>query len=403
MAPISKSLLLVILLVGAASATDLTAPDGQTDDRFGFSLSIDGNTLAITGAFVYGFPGGRTAWVYQKGADNSWSDPVLVAELTASNGDRLQGVAVSGNTIVVGAPAATVNGVQLQGCAYVFVEGAGGWKNTHETAQLTSSDGYFNDAFGYSVAIQKDTIVVGALQAGTVGQGEAYVFSKPTAGWASTTETARLLSSNGQKNDVLGLSVSVNGVVAAVGAPGAGNGNGAVYLYQETRGGWQNMTETAELTEGQSIPDEALGTSVVIEGVTVVTGAPNTSGDTGRALIYLKPAAGWQATTTPNAILTSRQLKPRGFGISVAIKNKLIVVGDLYASAGSRKFSGAAFAYKKPASGWSNATQSKKFVAAGINTGESVGISDDKIVFMGAPGTTVNGNQEQGAVFLQPF
>jgi hypothetical protein len=249
MAPISRSLLLVILLVRAASATELTAPDGQKEDRFGAALSIDGNTLAITGAYEVGYPGGRTAWVYQKGADNSWSDPVLVAELTASNGDRLEGVAVSGNTIVVGAPAATVNGVQFQGCAYVFVEGAGGWKNAHETAQLTSSDGYFNNGFGISVAIQKDTIVVGASGAGTVGQGEAYVFTRPAAGWVSATETAKLLSSNGQKYDSLGLSISVNGVVAAVGAPGAGSNNGAVYLFQEMRGGWQSMTETAELTE----------------------------------------------------------------------------------------------------------------------------------------------------------
>jgi FG-GAP repeat len=399
----AKSLLLTILLVGIASATELIAPDGQTEDRFGAALSIDGNTLAITGAFVYGYPGGRTAWIYQKGADNSWSDPVLVAELRASNGDRLQGVAVSGNTIVVGAPAATVNGVQFQGCAYVFVEAAGGWKNAHETAQLTSSDGYFNNGFGLSVAIDKETIVVGASQAGTVGQGEAYVFTRPAAGWANATETAKLLSSNGQQYDDLGISVSVNGVTAAVGAAGVGHFSGAVYLYQETRGGWQNMTETAELTEGKSIPNETLGFSVVIEGGTVVTGAPNLSGDTGRALIYLKPATGWQSTTTPNAILTSREAKPDGFGISVAIKNKLIIVGDLYASAGSRKFSGAAFAYKKPASGWGNATQSKKFVAAGINTGESVGVSDDKTIFMGAPGTTVNGNQEQGAVFLQSF
>jgi FG-GAP repeat len=403
MTSMAKSLLLIILLVGIASATELIAPDGQKEDRFGATLSIDGNTLAITGAYEGDYPGGRTAWVYQKGADNSWSDPLLVAELTASNGDRLEGVAVSGNTIVVGAPAATVNGVQFQGCAYVFVESAGGWKNAHETAQLTSSDGYFNDGFGGSVAIQKDTIVVGASQAGTVGQGEAYVFAQPAAGWMNATETAKLLSSNGQQYDNFGLSVSVNGVVAAVGAPGAGSNNGAVYLFQETRGGWQNMTETAELTEDRSIPNEVLGFSVAIEGGTVVTGAPNFSGNTGRALIYLKPAAGWQSTTTPNAMLTSREVKPHGFGVSVAIKNKLIVVGDLYASAGSRKFSGAAFAYKKPVSGWSNAMQSKKFVAAGINTGESVGVSDDKTVFMGAPGTTVNGNQEQGAVFLQPF
>jgi hypothetical protein len=393
----------ISVLTGTLLATELTAPDGQARERFGYALSVNGNTLAITGAYESGYPGGRTVWVFQK--TNSWNHPVLVAELTAANGDRLQGVAVSGNTIVAGAPAATINGVVDQGCAYVFVAGASGWQNSNETAQLTSSDGYFNNGFGVSVSIDKDTIVVGAPGAGNIQQGEAYIFTKPATGWVNATETAKLLASNGQMYDGFGggNGVSINGVVAAVGAGGVGfpNGYGAVYVFQETRGGWQNMTETAELTEGQPFVGEELGSSVVIEGGTVVAGAPSANNGSARVMIYLEPVGGWQSTNTPNAILTSTEKHPRGFGASVAINPNLIIVGNPYATAKYKRFSGAAFIFEKPPSGWVNATQSAKLVASGLAVGTSVAASLNKTAFIGAPYTMVGDNQDQGVVFVQ--
>ncbi len=195
----------------------------------------------------------------------------------------------------------------------------------------------------------------------------------------------------------------MNGVVAVVGAAEVGHplGYGAVYVFQETRGGWQNMTETAELTEGQAFIGEGLGSSVVIEGGTIVAGAPSGNNGSGRVMVYLEPVNGWQSTTTPNAILTSTEAHPYGFGISVAMNPHLIIVGDPYATASYKKFSGAAFTFKKPSSGWVNATQSAKLVAPGLGVGTSVAASFNTTALMGAPLTTVNQNKSQGAVFLE--
>jgi hypothetical protein len=118
-------------------------------------------------------------------------------------------------------------------------------------------------------------------------------------------------------------------------------------------------------------------------------------------MVYLEPVNGWQSTTTPDAILTSTEGHPYGFGISVAMNPNLIIVGDPYATANYKKFSGAAFTFKKPPSGWVNGTQSAKLVASGVETGESVGVSFNRTVFMGAPFTMVGKNQKQGAVFVQ--
>jgi hypothetical protein len=125
----------------------------------------------------------------------------------------------------------------------------------------------------------------------------------------------------------------------------------------------------------------------------------------GRALVYLEPTNGWQSTTTPNAVLTSTELNPRGFGVSVAINPKLILVGDPFALSFGQYTFGAAFAFKKPLTGWVSATQSQKFtffVRGQWHTGSSVAASFNTTAFIGAPYTPINGNQWQGAVFVAP-
>src|SRR5207247_699415 len=119
-----------------------------------------------------------------------------------------------------------------------FVKPTTGWANATETAKLTASDGAARDFFGESVAISPDTIVVGADSA-TVGsnlhQGAAYVFVKPATGWTTATQTAKLTASDGATDDDLGFSVAVSGDTVVAGAPGVNEGansfHGAAYVF----------------------------------------------------------------------------------------------------------------------------------------------------------------------------
>ena len=117
-------------------------------------------------------------------------DPfVQEAKLTASDGaaDDFFGdsVSISGSTLVVGAYEAMVGTYAEQGAAYVFTEPASGWANMTQTAELTASDGAAYDRFGWHVAISGNTVVVGAPYAGATlsgttivpGPGAAYVFT----------------------------------------------------------------------------------------------------------------------------------------------------------------------------------------------------------------------------------
>ena len=167
---------------------------------------------------------------------NSTGDEV--AKLTAysrNNNDRFgKSVAIDDDTIVVGA----YGEAGSRGSAYVFTKPATGWANSPgtETAQLTASDRSSNDSFGQSVAVDGDTIVVGAYKN---GGGAAYVFTKPAASWADSTESARLTESDIDDGNRYGISVAVDGDTVMVGSNGQGDDEGAAYLYDIRV--WANM------------------------------------------------------------------------------------------------------------------------------------------------------------------
>ncbi|MGO9754539.1 MAG: FG-GAP repeat protein [Solirubrobacteraceae bacterium] len=93
-----------------------------------------------------------------------------------------------------------------------------------QSGELISSDGTAGGGFGGAVAVSGDTVVVGAKQQ-TVGsnilQGAVYVFVQPAAGWSALgTQSAELTASDGLANDELGSSVAVSGTTIVAGTPG---------------------------------------------------------------------------------------------------------------------------------------------------------------------------------------
>jgi hypothetical protein len=143
-------------------------------------------------------------------------------------------VAMSGNTIVAGSL-----GTKDQGQAYVFVEPAGGWQDAQPTATLTPSNGNQLEAFGHAVAISGNTVVVGA-SGYPLGKavGAAYVFVEPAGGWVDMTQTAELSIQTRGLSD-LGWSVAIENDVVLAGDPedtiGRNQGQGIAPLRTSSR------------------------------------------------------------------------------------------------------------------------------------------------------------------------
>ena len=338
-------------------------------------------------------------------AANAWKQ---LAELTPANRTNQDwfgiSVAISGNTVVVGA---FDSNIETTGTAYVFVQTPGGWGNMTQTAILSPSDG--GAGFGTSVAISGDTIIVGAANASNLdfqtpqqqGPGGAYVFVKPPTGWTDMTETAKLTASDGADGDAFGYNVSISGDTLAVGALFAHSGAGAAYIFVKPPSGWSNMTQTAELTASDATNFDNMG-SVAISGDTVLTGAYGHNNFRGAAYVFVKPGTGWTDMTQ-----TAEFSSPRAnqiYGFSVAVRGDTAIVGAV----GAHQGVGAAYLYVKPQGGWkSTATFTARLsapIASGVS-GLSQGISaSGNTIVLGAPGTTVGSNQGQGAllVYVKP-
>jgi hypothetical protein len=300
-------------------------------------VAIDGDTIVAVGPIGFqGIPG--YAFVFVKPA-SGWTNMQPTAILSPSddsNGTFGQSVAISSDTVVITDDGASKS---TPGEAYVFVKPAGGWHNMTETAKLTASDGTTTDLFGWSVGMSGDTIAVGAPQFGSIsdpGPGKAYVFVKPSTGWQNMTQTAELTVSNSTGGEQIGLSISVSGNTVLTGAPAYQKFLGAAFVFQKSSSGWKNMTQTAMLTPGDSAALET-GWSVGISGTIAALGSPvrgrSPNGFEGGVYVFEEPAGGWQNASSTVVLTGADAHYNQGLGESVSISGKILVAGTRIKSA----------------------------------------------------------------------
>ena len=408
---------------GAARSAPVTQPWVQLaklTDTYSYGI-LTGPAVAISGnVIVVGSLYGQHASVYVT-KNGDWKDMIQTATLLASDempcGLFGTSVSISGSTIVVGDPQTFCYPAQ-PGASYVFVEPSEGWSGIlTETAKLQASDALGGDGVGTSVAIDGDTIVAGApgIYANTAVNGAAYVFVKPTSGWASATQTAELTASDAVPGDLFGNSVSISGGAAVVGSPyvhSNHNHEGAAYVFVEPASGWVNATQNAELIASDPLAYGSLGISVAISGQTVVVGAYADVGSNlaqGAAYVFAEALSGWRNTAQVAKLTASNGHFDDLFGTSVAIDGNLIAAGSINFSRDKEGFTspfwreGAAYVFQRPAAGWTDMTQNAQLngadarLAAEFGTAAAVG---GHIVVVGMP----NGNRNPGSAYVfSPF
>ena len=257
--------------------------------RFGSQVAIAGSTAVVTESTTLSH---TSVWVFSK-VKSGWKQ---VAKLTGSgpsasttNDEFGASVAVAGNTIGVGAP--FYGGVTGNGRAYVYGKTAsGGWKQTAVIGQ-TDGSATGSDQFGFAVAVSGNTIVASAPNHPHAGVfGAAYVFARSSSKWHQAAE----LDGTNQ----FGHSVAASGTTVVVGSPYDATGGGRVYVYGRTAsGGWKrSATLKGSDTRGSSLPSgDHFGWSVSISGATIAVGAPQHASLSGRAYVFAKGKS-WKQT-----------------------------------------------------------------------------------------------------------
>jgi hypothetical protein len=335
-----------------AAEIRLTPSDAQSYLFFGHAVAISEDTLVV-GATGYAHTIDEeyrqevagAAYVFQR-EGTSWIEGAKLTAGDAEIGDGFgHAVAIDGDTIVVGArlknDAIGGNGT---GAAYVFQRGGTTWS---EQAKLTADDGAPFDLFGHAVAISGDTILIGARSAdgpaGRRNSGAVYVFQRSGQTW---TQQAKLINSDTEATDHFGHAVAINGDTVVVGAfghddPARGRNSGAVYVFQRHGETWMEQTK---LTASDAKPYAQFGYALAMSDDTLVVGANQDSdalasdaaaqfpeGKAGAVYVFQQKRKTW----SEQAKLTPGDAEEYGFfGHAVAIGHTtdgdVVVVGEMW-------------------------------------------------------------------------
>ena len=301
-------------------------------------------------------------------------------------------VAIDGNIAVVGAYQNDSNGSDC-GAAYVYELFGSQWI---EKQKLVPSDGSAGDKFGRSVAVEGDTIVVGSYygDSNKPDTGSAYVFSQIDANWV---ERQKLVAPDAASGDRFGCSVAIDNNTIVIGAYGDDSQAGSASVFVRNDSNWVFQQK---LTVSDAEPADFFGYSVAIDNNIIIIGAPSDDysnlSDAGSAYLYE-----WRDTMwlEQNILRASDSGLSHHFGFSVALDANWAVIGAYEGDIEGVSKAGAAYVFSNTGSDW--VQQQKLFDANDPNSGDDFGwavaIKNDTIL-VGCPDDFVDGNMA-GSVF----
>jgi len=307
-----------------------------------------GPSLSADGALAFASREAVNEWIATEEGQIAASDPGI--------GDNFgSAVAISGDTAVVGVPSDDLPAGSDAGSAYVFVRSGASWS---EQQKLTASSPGFFHLFGSSVAIDGDTIAVGAPNDAGSEKGAIYVFVRSGTTWS---EQQRLIASDGKANDSLGSAVAVRGDTIVAGAGGddhtaPGTDEGSAYVFVRSGTTW---SEQAKLVASDAGSEDYFGLAVALAGDTALIGASgddhvnNSNDNEGSAYVFVRSGTTWGEQ---QKLTASDAGQYDAFGGSVAVSGDTALVG---ASNGDRDLMdvGSAYVFARSGTTWSEALQ----------------------------------------------
>jgi hypothetical protein len=302
---------------------ELVASDAATGDNFGWSVAISGTTVVVGAPDHY--YGIGSAYVFTD-TGGTWTQEaeLQAAGLEGTGGNKFgYSVVTSGSTAIIGA-----DGYSGQmGAVFVFTDSGGTWS---EQPMLAGAPVTTGDKFGWSMTLSGKTLVVSAVKHG--GNGAIFVFTGAGGTWTYETE---LTASDGVYNDYFGDKIATNGKRIVAGAPGHNGEQGTAYVFDGSGASW---AQVGEVTASDGGPKDCFGWSVGLSGTTVLVGAEQTDNDSGAAYVFTKKGAAWPQTaelTAGDGGTTDE------FGYSANLSGKTAIIGADGAEGGA----GSAFLY----------------------------------------------------------
>ena len=369
----------------------LLAKDGHVGDRLGFSVSVSGGRALIGGEQFDNDnddSDSGSAHIFEPDSSGNWIDVAKLTAEDAEEGDLFgRAVSLSGDRALIGAQWDDDKG-NASGSAYIFEPGSNG--NWTQQAKLTAKDGQAGDLFGLSVSLDGDRALIGAFHdddKGT-GSGAAYIFERNSDGeWMEIT---KITADDGKAGDLFGWSVSLAGDRALISAredDEKGADSGSVYVFdRDSSGTWK---ETTKLIADDGQENDRFGWSVSLAGDQAVIGRnrfnEEDNSDPGAAYIFEMDENGdWHEV---KKLTTDDAEKGFKFGLSVSLVEDKALIGEANRN--------TAYLFERDSSGnWTEAAEltSSSFMSYPVS------LSQD-LALVGAPLDDENGGAS-GAAFI---
>jgi predicted amidohydrolase len=371
----------------------ITADDAAEFDRFGYSVSINGN-YAIVGAVLDDDDGRESGSAYIFVRDGvEWTQQQKLTADDAANEDWFGcSVSISSDYAIVGAYYGNDDDGGNSGSAYIFVRDGEEWT---QQQKLTANDAAEWDRFGISVSIDGDYAIVGANLDDDDGEhsGSAYIFIRDGEEW---TQQQKLTASDADEYNYFGYSVSISGDYAIVGADGDsddGHQSGSAYIFIRDGEEW---TEQQKLTADDAAEGDWFGISVSIDGNYAIVGAWGNDDDgdrSGSAYIFVRDGEEW---TQQQKLTADDAAAGDDFGRSVSISGDYAIVGA-FGNTDDGQASGSAYILVRDGDEWTHQQKLTADDAAEYDEfGVSVSISSDYAI-VGAEGNDDDGERSGSA------
>lgn len=389
---------LLITCQSYGALNKLLPDDGKTEDHFGYSVAIDGTT-ALVGAYkadASNIQNSGAAYIYSL-ESRGWQQQAKLVAQPAYAEDTLGGnVALNGQMALLGVIGRDDRG-EDSGAVFAFEKQANAWS---QKQILTAIDAKAGDAFGQSIALTPRFLVIGAphSDAPYEGSGSAYVYERIRDTWRFK---AKLTASDGAAGDLFGISVAIDGDTLLVGADlndERAENAGAVYVYVFDGSQWNHQ---AKLMANDGANTDIFGVRVALFGDTALISArrddlDGVGIDAGSAYIFERTKDKW--------IQTQKLVAPDGkaddrFGRGVALNSQVALISAMHHDANGSD-AGALYIFKKHQGQWHYT--SKVMASDGVSEdrlGWNIAVTN-KAAIIAAPHRDDKGNASGAAYVL---
>jgi len=424
------------------------ASNPGANDGFGYSVALSGDTLAVGAYFessaAVGVNGDQTndgairagaVYVFAR-TGATWSQQAYLKASNTGSGDNFgRAIALSGDTLVVGAPQEASAAIGIggnpadntasgAGAIYVFVRSGATWS---QQAYIKASNTGAFDAFGGAVALSGDTLAVGATGEASAATGvggnqtdntagsagAVYVFTRSGSTWV---QQAYIKASNTGAGDDFGAAVALSGDTLAVGATGEASaatgigGNqadnsastaGAVYVFTRTGSTWAQQSYIKASNTGKG---DLFGNALALAGDTLAVGAfgeasaaTGVNGDqtndtalaAGAVYVFVRSSGTW---TQQAYLKASNSGHDYEFGDAIALAGDTLVVGSMAENSGATGIggnqsdgtapgAGAAYVFSRVGTTWAQKAYVKSSnTGSDDGFGSAVALSADTLV-----------------------